>query len=50
MSDYGDDYSDNGEEWFYVEDEYMATSFDSMTEEEKTQHMISICTISEVSM
>lgn len=24
MSDYGDDYSDYGEEWFYVEDEYMA--------------------------
>lgn len=24
MSDYGDDYSDNGEEWYYVEDEYMA--------------------------
>lgn len=24
MSDYGDDYSDYGEDWFYVEDEYMA--------------------------
>ncbi|KAF1840138.1 uncharacterized protein K460DRAFT_371354 [Cucurbitaria berberidis CBS 394.84] len=24
MSDYGDDYSDYGEEWFYVEEEYMA--------------------------
>lgn len=24
MSDYGDDYSDDGGEWFYVEDEYMA--------------------------
>ncbi|KAJ4338830.1 hypothetical protein N0V95_007956 [Ascochyta clinopodiicola] len=24
MSDYGDDYSDYGEEWFYVEEEFMA--------------------------
>ncbi|KZM18351.1 uncharacterized protein EKO05_0000328 [Ascochyta rabiei] len=24
MSDYGDDYSDDGEEWFYVEEEFMA--------------------------
>lgn len=24
MSDYGDDYSDYGEDWFYVEEEYMA--------------------------